>query len=162
MGKKSKRRSSGNTDSNSKQLDSNTQPLLPVTAQAEYRSDGPSEEDLACLQTDSPTLQQKLDMLSLLAEANDREQFVRQIVPLDLTDSEINLFLSDLTVASEAEGQWKNLSEEIVALARGKGVTKIEGDQTTKAIFFFEHPILKGCDREVVFICTQGEWRAEG
>ena len=163
MGKKSKRRI-GADDSNtgSNELNSNTHLQPQVPEQTVYRSDGPSEEELACLQTDSPTLQQKLDQLTLLAEANDREQFVSQFVPLDLTESEMKGFLSDLTVASEAEGQWKNLIEEIGALARGKGVSRIEGDQTTKAIFFFEHPSLKGCDREVSFICTNDEWRAEG
>ena len=39
---------------------------------------------------------------------------------------------------------------------------KIEGDQTTKAVFFCPHPSLARCDREVVFVCVEGEWRAEG
>ena len=47
-------------------------------------------------------------------------------------------------------------------IAAGATVEKIEGDQTTKAVFFFPHPTLERCDREVVFVCVEGEWRAEG
>ena len=48
------------------------------------------------------------------------------------------------------------------AIADGATVEKIEGDQTTEAVFFFPHPTLERCDREVVFVCVEGEWRAEG
>ena len=159
MGKKSKRRSDNEATNNN--IAPDIQPH-PSEQQPYPHSDGPSEEELTCLQTDSPSLQQKLDQLATLANSNDREQFVSQFVPLDLEVDDVKGFLNDLTVAAEAEGQWNNLKEEIVALARGKGVTRIEGDQTNRAIFFFEHPTLKGCDREVSFVCTGGEWRAEG
>ena len=159
MGKKSKRRS-GNTPGN----ESNNGSIEPPQQQQPIHphSDGPSEDDLSCLQTDSSTLQQKLDQLSTLANSNNREQFVAQFVPLDLTQDEMKGFLEDLTTSPEAEGQWNHLKEEINALARGIGVSKIEGDQTSRAIFFFQHPILKGCDREVAFCYVNGEWRAEG
>jgi hypothetical protein len=126
------------------------------------QSDGPSEEELSCLQTNSSSLQKKLNQLSTLAQNNNRSEFVSQFVPLDLSQEDIQHFLKDLTVSPEAQGQWDHLSNEICALAKGKGVKKIEGDQVTNAVFFFEHPTLVGCDREVSFVCTDGEWRAEG
>lgn len=62
----------------------------------------------------------------------------------------------------QADGQWSNLAAEIAVIAAGQGVLKIEGDQISEAVFFFEHPLLEGCDREVSFVCVEGEWRAEG
>jgi hypothetical protein len=129
---------------------------------AAYPSDGPSEEELNSLQTSSPSLQAKLDLLTDLALANDRGGFVNQFVPLDLTASDIAGYLQDLTTAPEADGQWKNLISEIAVIAAGRGVKKIEGDQVKNAVFFFQNPIFKECDREVSFNCTNGEWRAEG
>eukprot|EP00560_Eucampia_antarctica_P007719 CAMPEP_0197827660 /NCGR_PEP_ID=MMETSP1437-20131217/4395_1 /TAXON_ID=49252 ORGANISM="Eucampia antarctica, Strain CCMP1452" /NCGR_SAMPLE_ID=MMETSP1437 /ASSEMBLY_ACC=CAM_ASM_001096 /LENGTH=156 /DNA_ID=CAMNT_0043428597 /DNA_START=57 /DNA_END=530 /DNA_ORIENTATION=+ len=125
-------------------------------------SDGPSEEELCVLQTSSTTLQSKLDLLAQHAIADDKAAFVSQFVPLDLSSEDKSAFLQDLTAASEAKGQWKNLVAEIVAIAAGRGVQKIEGDQESIATFFFEHPNFKGCDREVGFTCIGGEWRAEG
>ena len=132
--------------------------------EATYPSDGPSNEELDCLNTTSSSLQAKLDQLTSLALANDRAQFVQQFVPLDLSAADTAGYLHDLTTAPEADGQWTNLAAEIAALAAGKGVRKIEGDQRTRAVFFFEHPLLPGCDREVTFCCAPGsnEWRAEG
>lgn len=132
--------------------------------EASYPSDGPSTEELDCLQTSSESLQAKLDQLTSLALANDRAGFVSQFVPLDLPPADAAGYLQDLTTAAEAQGQWANLASEIAAISAGKGVTKIEGDQVTRAVFFFEHPLLPGCDREVTFVCnpTTKEWRAEG
>ena len=132
--------------------------------EATYPSDGPSNEELECLQTTSSSLQAKLDQLTSFALANDRARFVEQFVPLDLSAADTAAYLHDLTVAPEAASQWANLAAEIAVLAAGKGVQKIEGDQTTRAVFFFEHPLLRGCDREVTFVCAPGsnEWRAEG
>lgn len=125
-------------------------------------SDGPSNEELACLSTSSESLQRKLDQLTAFALANDRAAFVSQFVPLDLSADDATAYLTDLTTAPEAEGQWRNVASEIGALAAGKQVERIEGDQVNQAVFFFEHPLLPGCDREVSFVCTNGEWRAEG
>ena len=36
------------------------------------------------------------------------------------------------------------------------------GDQVSRATFFFQSPTAELCDREVVFTCVEGEWRAEG
>jgi hypothetical protein len=141
---------------------SSSGPLLAPTLQ--YPSDGPSNEELDCLQTSSDSLQAKLDQLTRLALANDRAGFVSQFVPLDLVQVDAEAYLQDLTTAPEADGQWTNLASEIAALAAGKGVSKIEGDQITRAIFYFEHPLLPGCDREVTFVRAPGstEWRADG
>ena len=125
----------------------------------------PSTEELDCLQTTSSSLQAKLDQLTSLALANDRAGFVQAFVPLDLSAADTNAYLQDLTTAPEADGQWANLVAEIAALAAGKGVKQIQGNQQTRAVFFFEHPLLPGCDREVTFVCSAGnddEWRAEG
>lgn len=154
MGKKSRKPSSKQT------------PLpLEASASAEkltYPSDGPSEEELACLQTSSTSLQAKLDQLTSFALANDRAAFVSAFVPLDISAADTAAYLQDLTTAPEAESQWANLSAEIVALAAGKNVHRIEGNQKCDAAFFFAHPLLPGCDREVSFVCVNGEWRAEG
>jgi hypothetical protein len=130
-----------------------------------YPSDGPSEEELNSVTTSSASLQAKLDQLTDCIARNDRKAFVMGFVPLDLSQADAEGYLQDLTTAPEAEGQWSNLAAEIVAITAGRGVTNIEGDQVTKAIFYFHHPLLPGCDREVVFVCQnpqQGEWRAEG
>mmetsp|Transcript_24607 Transcript_24607/g.57777 ORF Transcript_24607/g.57777 Transcript_24607/m.57777 type:complete len:178 (+) Transcript_24607:109-642(+) len=125
-----------------------------------YPSDGPSDVEL--LQTTSRSLQAKLDLLTRLGMENNRAAFVREFVPLDLSAADTKAYLEDLTTAPEAEGQWTNLIAEIAAIRCGKGVDKIEGDQVTNAVFYFEHPLLTKCDREVAFCCKGGEWRAEG
>jgi len=161
MGKKSRRkRGDGNIPSGSPPPPSSAGTTTQVPAF--YSSDGPSNEELNCLQTTSNSLQKKLDQLSQLAMSNDRANFVAQFVPLDLSKEDAEGYLQDLTSAPEADGQWANLASEITAIAQGKGVNKIEGDQIHNAIFFFEHPLLQGCDREVSFIRVNGEWRAEG
>jgi hypothetical protein len=126
-----------------------------------YPSDGPS--DVALLQTTSTSLQTKLNLLTELGlVANDRAGFVQNFVPLDLSAADAQAYLQDLTTAPEAEGQWRNLIAEIAAIRSGKGVDRIEGDQVTRARFFFSHPLLEKCDREVSFVCVRGEWRADG
>ena len=139
-------------------------PLPPPTMTAQqaitYASDGPSDVEL--LQTTSSSLQAKLDQLTQLGMANDRAGFVSQFVPLDLSAGDAAAYLQDLTTAPEADGQWTNLIAEIAAIRCGRGVDRIEGDQITRAVFHFEHPLLAKCDREVGFVCVGGEWRAEG
>ena len=114
------------------------------------------------VRTTSASLQAKLDQLSALANAGDVEACVRAFVPLDLSADDLAYYLGDLTTGPEAEGAWRNLSSEIGAIAASRGVWKIEGDQTESAVFFFPHPLLHGCDREVEFRCVGGEWRAAG
>ena len=142
-----------------------TQPVVQQQQQQQpavfYASDGPS--DLELIQTKSASLQAKLDQLTTLGLANDRKTFVEQFVPLDLSPDDTAAYLQDLTTAEEAEGQWTNLISEIAAIRCGKGVNKIEGDQITRAVFYFNHPLFEKMEREVAFICTDGqEWRAEG
>jgi hypothetical protein len=125
-----------------------------------YPSDGPSDVEL--LQTKSSSLQAKLELLTQLGMANDRAGFVQQFVPLDLSQADATGYLQELTTHAEADGTWNNLVAEIAAMRCGKGVDRIAGDQVTRAIFYFSHPLLTSCDREVVFVCLKGEWRAEG
>uniref|UniRef100_A0A7S3P2B5 Uncharacterized protein n=1 Tax=Amphora coffeiformis TaxID=265554 RepID=A0A7S3P2B5_9STRA len=170
MGKKSKNPRKERINNFPPATSQDIPPAAVVAAAAEapthYPSDGPSNEEWEdwCLQTTSESLQAKLDQLTSLALANDRANFVRQFVPLDLSDADAAGYLQDLTTAPEADGQWTNLASEIAALAAGRGVTNIEGDQQTRTVFYFEHPLLPGCDREVTFVrgSPEGEWRAEG
>lgn len=60
------------------------------------------------------------------------------------------------------DGRFEGLVAEIQTIADGSAVTKIGGDQVTRAVFFFQHPTQELCDREVVFVCAGDEWRAEG
>jgi len=163
MGKKSKNPNKKKASTNIQASSSSpSTTATSTTTDPGARSDGPSEEEINAYQTTSRSLQAKLDQLTKLAIANDRRGFVEQFVPTDLSEADINGYLNDLTIASEAEGQWRNLIAEIVAIAAGKNVNRIEGDQINRAVFFFQHPLLEGCDREVAFICRNGEWRAEG
>ena len=158
MGKKSKRtRIKADTHQ-----DTNAHTPLGTAPTSYPSSDGPSEEELNSLQTSSTSLQAKLDRLVDLALENDRGGFVNLFVPLDLSPADTAAYLKDLTTAPEAEGQWNHILAEIVAIAAGKGVNKIEGDQVNDAVFYFQHPTLDGCDREVSFVCKNGDWRADG
>ncbi|CAJ1950055.1 unnamed protein product [Cylindrotheca closterium] len=134
----------------------------PTQSQANvyYPSDGPSDVEL--LQTTSQSLQAKLNQLTELGLANDRAGFVQHFVPLDLSPGDTECYLQQLRTDPEAEGQWRNLVAEIAAIRSGHGVDRIEGDQVTRATFFFSHPLLDKCDREVCFVCVNGEWRADG
>ena len=109
--------------------------------------------------TTNAALQQKLDELAAFAAQGDRKAFVEAFVPLDCSADDTSNYLSVLT---EDDAEWAALSAEIRAIADGATIEKIEGDQETTAVFFFPHPFLERCDREVVFVCVEGEWRAEG
>ena len=152
-----------------------TTTMASIQQLQQYASDGPS--DIELLKTTSSSLQAKLDQLTQLGIANDRRGFVSQFVPLDLSVEDTELYYQDLTTGPEAETTWTNLISEIAAIRCGKNVTNIEGDQITKATFYFTHPIFEQCDREVTFVCTSttsccvnggsnsnehDEWRAEG
>mmetsp|Transcript_15027 Transcript_15027/g.22184 ORF Transcript_15027/g.22184 Transcript_15027/m.22184 type:complete len:174 (-) Transcript_15027:313-834(-) len=173
MGKKSRRPNRNNDAGSKNSADASTATAAAPTpttttsrtmnnAELAYPSDGPSEIEL--LQTTSATLQMKLDQLIQLARAGDRSNFVKQFVPLDLSPNDTAAYLADLTTEEEAESQWTNLIAEIAAIAAGRGVDRIEGDQIERAVFYFKHPLYEACDREVSFVCSSpgGEWRAEG
>ena len=120
------------------------------------------------LKTKSKSLQQKLDKLALLASQNKIHEFVTNFVPLDLTPEETQAFKDDLVTEDQIEEEelssWDNLKLELQVIASGRGVTKIDEmeDGGNQVVFSFQHPVYSGCDREVVFICNNGEWRAEG
>jgi len=85
-------------------------------------------------------------------------QFVRIFVPLDCDEEDVK----DFTARLKLDGtEWANLKQEIAAIAGGQLVKGILGNQTTKAKFMFQHPTQAMCDREVVFTCVNGDWRAE-
>jgi hypothetical protein len=108
--------------------------------------------------TSNLDLQKKLESLAALAAAGDREAFARAFVPLDLTEEDFAGYLGDL----QNDENWRNVVAEIAALVSGESVTSISGDQVRSATFVFPHPLQPMCDREVVFICSAGEWRADG
>ena len=68
-------------------------------------------------------------------DADDRSAFVAQFVPLDVSPADAQGYLEDLTIAPEAEGQWRNLVAEIAAIRCGRGVDRIEGDQVNRTCF---------------------------
>ena len=161
MGKKS--RSPKSTCNNV--ITATSTPSAPAASRAvptTYPSDGPSEEELACVQTTSRFLQAKLNQLVEFIVSNGQAGFAAHFASLDLSPHDAAGYLQDLTTAPEAEGQWKNLAAEIVTIPVGSGVTTIKGNQETNAVFFFEHPLLEGCDREVAPDCISDTWRAEG
>lgn len=110
--------------------------------------------------TTNPQLQMRLDLLSELGKRNDIRGFVRVFVPHDLTQEDTNYFAGEL---EGDETRWKQLVEEVTLIADGSRVTKIVGDQMTKAEFRYFMPNQSlNIHREVVFICENGDWRAEG
>ena len=85
---------------------------------------------------------------------------MRVFVPHDLTQEDTNYFAGEL---EGDETRWKQLVEEVTLIADGSRVTKIVGDQMTKAEFRYFMPNQSlNIHREVVFICENGDWRAEG
>lgn len=115
--------------------------------------------DRMAVLTSNSALQAKLDQLKSLAEGNFIDNFVKEFVPSDLEEEDLVEFTKRQKDFPE---EWENLKSEIFAIATGTGVTRIEGDQTTTAVFYFRHPKVEQMDREVVFVCTDGDWRAEG
>ena len=117
--------------------------------------------------TTSAALQTKLSVLSSLAAADDLPGFVGALVPLDLTAEEQAEYQQSLVKEPE---EWAFLKADLQCIASGHGVTSIEGDQTTKAVFTFSNPLQgENVDRQVSFVyaAAPGEggafdWRAEG
>ena len=60
-----------------------------------------------------------------------------------------------LSVLTDDDAEWAALAPEIQAIADGATVEKIEGNEKTRAIFFFPHSTLERCGREV-FVCVEG------
>ena len=110
--------------------------------------------------TSNPQLQARLDLLVEFARRGDIRSFVRVFVPHDLTQEDTDYF------ASELEGdqpRWEQLAAEVMLIAEGSRVNTIVGDQVTRAEFRYYMPNQSlNIHREVVFICENGDWRAEG
>lgn len=73
-------------------------------------------------------LQTKLDQLKSLAEADFIENFIKEFVPKDLDDEDLEQFTKR---QKDFPDEWSNLKAEICAIATGIGVTRIEGDQVS-------------------------------
>jgi hypothetical protein len=61
-----------------------------------------------------------------------------------------------------ARRSWEVLASEMRVLSSGDGVRKVIGDQVRRCEFHYAMPGRAFIGREVVFTCTDGEWRAEG
>jgi hypothetical protein len=110
--------------------------------------------------TTNAQLQQRLTLLAELGARGDVDGFVRVFVPHDLTQEDTEYFAGEL---KEDATRWKQLVEELTLIADGSKVTKIVGDQVTKAEFRYFMPNQQlSIQREVVFTCENGDWRAEG
>ena len=110
--------------------------------------------------TVNPELQKRLDLLAELSRRGDIRGFVRVFVPHDLTQDDTDYFAGEL---EGDETRWQQLAQEVQLIADGSKVLKIVGDQTTRAEFRYLMPNQAlAIQREVVFYCENGDWRAEG
>ena len=81
-------------------------------------------------------------------------------VPHDLNQEDTDYFAGEL---EGDETRWKQLAQEVQLIADGSEVLKIIGDQETRAEFRYLMPGQSlNIQREVVFYCENGDWRAEG
>lgn len=110
--------------------------------------------------TTNPQLQARLDLLAEFARRGDIRSFVRVFVPHDLTQEDVEFFTSELEGDAT---RWEQLAAEVTLIADGSRVNTIVGDQQTRAEFRYFMPNQSlNINREVVFICENGDWRAEG
>lgn len=110
--------------------------------------------------TTNPQLQARLDLLAEFARRGDLQSFVRVFVPHDLTQEDIDYFASEL---ESDPSRWEQLKTEVTLIADGSRVHTIVGDQRTRAEFRYFMPNQSlNINREVVFVCENGDWRAEG
>ena len=100
--------------------------------------------------------------------ANAILAFARTFVPLhDITEDDISHFADSLTNDDEF---YASLVRELQQCSTGQSVEKIEGDQTSRAVFTLLPPdgtLSEGSSldivREVAFVNVKGSgWRAEG
>lgn len=54
------------------------------------------------------------------------------------------------------------MAAEMRVLASGDGVRRVLGDQVQRCEFHYAMPGRAFIGREVVFVCVDAEWRAEG
>ena len=106
-------------------------------------------------------LRRKLELLAAHAAAGRLRDFCAAFLPLDLSAGEASEFVAGLEADTE---RWRQIASEVTALALGDGVRHVIGDQLTRAEFRFSMPGRAYINREVVFVCAEGnqDWRAEG
>ena len=110
--------------------------------------------------TVNPELQKRLDLRAELSRRGDIRGFVRVFVPHDLNQEDTDYFAGEL---EGDETRWKQLAQEGQLIADGSEVLKIIGDQERRAEFRYLMPGQSlNIQREVVFYCENGDWRAEG
>eukprot|EP00929_Paragymnodinium_shiwhaense_P006795 TRINITY_DN110755_c0_g1_i1.p1 TRINITY_DN110755_c0_g1~~TRINITY_DN110755_c0_g1_i1.p1 ORF type:complete len:282 (-),score=63.32 TRINITY_DN110755_c0_g1_i1:151-918(-) len=116
------------------------------------------------MKTSCKALQTKLDSLLKLGEASDLDAFVKEFVPTDLEEDDFEHFAGRLRENDCTE--FKQIVAEIRCCATGQGVFQIDGDigdASTSVMFSFQAPHA-GCeriDREVSFVLSGDDWRAE-
>jgi|TARA_B110000977_G_scaffold201228_1_gene294862 hypothetical protein len=112
------------------------------------------------VKTTNVSLQARLTLLATLGANGDIDGFVKVFVPHDLTQEDTTYFAGEL---KEDATRWKQLVEELSLIANGSRVTKIVGDQVSKAEFRYFMPNQElSIHREVMFTCENGDWRADG
>ena len=79
-------------------------------------------------------------------------------VPHDLTQDDTDYFAGEL---EGDETRWQQLAR-VQLIADGSKVLKIVGDQTTRGVQVPDAKPALAIQREVVFYCENGDWRAEG
>ncbi|KAH8076862.1 hypothetical protein JL721_893 [Aureococcus anophagefferens] len=97
-------------------------------------------------------LQAKLDRLFLLSEQDNREAFVREMLPSELGGEDGNDLpggLESVTGLCRDPEIWRNVRAEIQAICSGQGVVKID-ETAERCIFFLKHR-LAGCTGKSVF-----------
>ena len=81
-------------------------------------------------------------------------------MPHDLTQQDIDYFASEL---ESDPARWEQLKSEVTLIADGSRVNTIVGDQRTRAEFRYFMPNQSlNINREVGFVCENGDWRADG
>ena len=97
-------------------------------------------------------LQAKLDRLFLLSEQDNREAFVREMLPSELGGEDGNDLpggLESVKGLCRDPEIWRNVRAEIQAICSGQGVVKID-ETAERCIFFLKHR-LTGCTGTSVF-----------
>ncbi|KAK3276633.1 hypothetical protein CYMTET_15309 [Cymbomonas tetramitiformis] len=109
--------------------------------------------------TINPALQAKLDYWASLCEQHKIAEFAVSFVAPDVSPEDVEAFSTGMQTDPV---RWQQMAAEMQLIALGVGVTKIFGDQQTSAEYHFCMPGHEFIERQVVFRCYNGDWRAEG
>lgn len=109
--------------------------------------------------TINPALQAKLDFWASLCEQHKIAEFASSFVAPDVSPEDVEAFSTGMQTDPV---RWQQMAAEMQLIALGVGVTKIFGDQQTSAEYHFRMPGHEFIERQVVFRCYAGDWRAEG